>query len=353
VKVSDAEAIVAGLHDWTVEELVEVFARVRGQGWGERVLRAECDRRELDIAGATVEWVEQCLIDGWYRDGGLLLVRLGQLRTIETLAETVPIGPRSDHTREGPALDWRRLMPSKLPHPIESLPDPPTFDVPGPREEMEVEAERRRLERERDDLPRAARLAQWRLATYRAAYENLVEARMANVVPFVMGRFRAGDLAHGTHRTKRPDEYKAAVLAAHAIASQHGETVMQALLGVSIEQLHRHREYWSEMSHDRPTRNVFSDPCLPLSIEVVRFIEDAGLESRSLVGCTDHLGTVEACCIINAARWEHAEAAPLAELRALKDAAANLRDGDYRLAMSSETSEGWLQTWLDRLRAAT
>jgi hypothetical protein len=243
-------------------------------------------------------------------------------------------------------------MAGRVPHPIDNPPDPSVvFDVPGPYVQEQIEeAERRGLERERDDQTVATRYAQVRLALYRQAYEALVEARMSAIVPFVMGRFRAGDDSHGTHRRKRPEEWQQAVLQAHEIASKHGETVQKNLLGVSIEQLHRHRDYWSEMSHERPTRNVFSDPCLPLSLETMRFVEDFGLESRRLVGCTDHLGTVEACTIINASRWEKADTAPLAELRALKDAAANLRESDLRQAMSHEKSESWLTNLLDKLR---
>jgi len=193
-------------------------------------------------------------------------------------------------------------------------------------------------------------LAQFRLATYRQCYEALVNRRLDHVVPFVMGRFQCGDDSHGTSRRRRPEERLAAVEAAHAIASKHAEPVRKALLGISLEQLHRHRDYWFEMSHERPTRTLFADVCLPLSVEIVRLLEDAGLESRPLVGCTDHLGTLEAVQILNASRWEKAETAPLAELRALKDAASNVREGDWRLAMSTEKSESWLTTWIDKLR---
>jgi hypothetical protein len=394
-----ASAIVEQLHDWPARDLLEVFRRVKGNTWAEAAVRGECDLREivarvgqddgsddhadpvLDLDdtlfvaywaledhfgercadetadGLTREWLEQCVRDGWYAAGGALLERLSRRQRLEVLSRTVSIGPVSLHTPETRVLRSEVEHMARLPHPLETLPDPPDMSVPGPFVEQQAEAERQRLERDKTEaLPVAARLAQTRLAVYRQAYEDLVEARLAAIVPFVLGRFDRADWNHGTSRRRRPEERQAAVEAAHAIATKCGSSVRHALLSVSLERLHREREFWSEMSWDKPTRTIFADACLPLSVEIVRLLEDHGLENRPLQGAATHSGALEANVIANAARWETdrygamLSSAPLAELRAIKEAASNLREGDWRLAMTSEKSEGWLTSLVDKLR---
>ena len=92
------------------------------------------------------------------------------------------------------------------------------------------------------------------------------------------------------------------------------------------------------MSYEKVTRAVFSDASHSLTVAIVQWLEDAGLESRPLVGVADHTGSPEANQIMNAARWERdannalLPSAPMVELRALKAAASNVRQGDFRLA---------------------
>jgi len=292
------------------------------------------------------------------RDDAALWRLLERLERFEALAGYPQFGIVSAHTSERRVLrSDLEAMAGRLPHPVESMPDPPDLGVPGPYTAQNEEAERARLEREKSDaLPVAARLAQFRLATYRNCFEDLVEARLAHVVDFALGRWDRADWNHGTSRRRRPEERQAAVEAAHQIATKCGDNVRKNLLAISLERLHREREYWAEMSWEKPTRTVFADACLPLSIEVVRLLEDHGLENRPLQGCATTSGALEANHIINAARWETDRygamlpSAPIAELRAIKEAASNLRQGDYALAMTSEKSENWLTGWLDKLR---
>jgi len=348
VDLAEAEALIEDMHDWPATWLVEVYRRVRGLTWGERAIRAEADLRELVAEGVTPALLQACVEDGWFE--GSVLSRLDQRRhraRYEAIMALPQIGIASAPIREGPVLRSLATMAARrVPHDVGGLPvaDAPTYAVPGPfASEQADAAERARLERERDLEPLAQRYARDRLRTYHQCYVELVEARMSNIVDFALGRFTEGDNSHGTSRRRRPAERQSFIEGAHEAAHKHGDGVRRALLALGLERLHRDREFWAEQSCDRQTRAVFTDACLPLSVELVRLIEDAGLEARPLVGCVDHLGTTEACCIVNSARWERGPTAPLRELWRLKDAAACVRQGDLALAMSSGKVEDWLQ----------
>jgi hypothetical protein len=378
-----ASAVVEELHDWDAATLFLVYAKIKGNTWAERALRAEADLRELvarvsldegsddhadpvldvdevlfaaywaledcfgeavadmSASGLTREWLERCVADGWYRAGGLILERLAKLREMEVLSQTTAIGLRSDHTAERRVLRCHLEAMARLPHPVESLPDPPDLGVPGPFVEQQADAEAARLEREQAAvLPLAKRYAEARLATYHAAYTAFVEARLANIVPFCLGRFDRADWNHGTSRRRRPAERQAAIQTAHEIASKYGHTVRTALLAIPLERLHRERAYWAEQSYEKRSdhEQPFADACRPLTLEVTRLLEDFGLENRPLQGYASYSGHPDANLIVHANRWETdpygrlLPSAPIAELRALKDAASNVRQRDLEEA---------------------
>jgi hypothetical protein len=354
VDADQASAIVEDLHDWPAEMLYAVYERVHVVRWAALAIREEADLRELTTAEATRDWLIACILDGWHR--GEILERLSRCRQMEVLSRTVPLGPRFDHVREGPALDWaRNAMAGRLPHPLESLPraDVPDLSVPGPCVEENEQAERQRLEREQAEaLPIAARQAQARLAVYRAAYDHVIRVRLDRVVPFVLGRVKQGDDSRGMHRRLREHEWHEATERAHQIATDHADHVKAAALALNLETLVRAREFWWNNSYDKSVPNTYADVCRPMTQAILELIEDLDFEARELVGATPVLGSHEALCILSPSRWEKAESAPWIELRDVRDAAQRIGGDDYRVAMSSEKSEGWLTAWLDNLHGA-
>ena len=136
------------------------------------------------------------------KDFGRLKHLIEQLERFEVIEAYPQLGDVSDHIRESPVLDCCWIMPS-VPHMDWAGDALVSYVVPGPSE-WEADKERAKLEAEvTQELPAAVAAAKARLQAYRVAYVALVEARMAHIVEFCLGRFDSADRGHGISRKRR------------------------------------------------------------------------------------------------------------------------------------------------------
>jgi len=376
VNAEQASAIVEELHGWTAFELAEVSRRVRDLEWAERALRAEADLREVvaesdaldddtlftaywaledhfgerladESVCLTLKWVQNCILDGWC--DGRVLARLEQCQRMEMLSQTVAIGLRSDHTREGPAVRCSGVT-SPSPGPWLDISRLDLLEYQRTRVSDEQAQPTDAQRREQDRLDARARVERL-IDAYHALFGLLTQAEMLE--RFVRHRVRVtisaqdgnpyenSGVAFMTRAMDIEDaRVERAFETARELAYEFAPSLRERLYALPVTTLVQVRDWWNTPN---PLTEACPGPleqaCRPLGEAIARKIVHGVLvaDSRPLLGGKTRAGDPSAHILVEAVRWPPSQFPGALDARREVISAASW--GDYTWTTSGLASD--------------